>query len=149
MAKEPLNPKDAFGAKVDELLGAKARGDILKGSWLAQGVERRLDALELMIEGWKGPNVNVAPGVDDIANLEAGTRRCRKLLDNLRVLLEVVPTPTLLASIKAGSPTLESPPSGWLPEKVADHEKKVREKLVEIDEAIRDLNHIEHRITNG
>ena len=84
---------------------------------------------------------------EDVEALEAGTSRCRKLLDRLRGLMEEVPTPTLKSNIKTGSLKPKNPPSGWLPEKVAAHEKKVRETLVEIAVAIRPLILLENSKT--
>jgi hypothetical protein len=139
----------------DSLARAAADGDnpIRKGSWSAQGVERRLEVLEFMIEGWPDPLLSVEgrrithpwkkATAEDVEAMKAGVKNCRKLLSRLRGLMEEVPTPTLKSSIKTGSQKLQNPPTGWLPERVADHEKKVREKLVEIDGAIRALNELE------
>jgi hypothetical protein len=61
--------------------------------------------------------------------------------------MEEVPTPTLKSNIKIGILKPKNPPSGWLPEKVAAHEKKVRETLVEIAVAIRPPILLENSIT--
>lgn len=156
--KKPLNPKDALEVMVDGFFVTAARGDIRIGRWPAQGVERRLNSLELMIEGREDPNikahkkeyVDVAPGKvriktsydsspfknllrrateADIGNLKVGISNCRELLDDLRVLLKP-----------------KDPPHGWLEANAAAHAEKVREKLAEIDEVIQDLSYIEDRI---
>ena len=101
-----------------------------KDSWSSEGVERRLKSLELVVEGWEDPNIDVAPGADDIGNLKTGIDSCHKLLEDLRILLAP-----------------KDPPPGWWPEKAVAHGEKVRQKLAEIDGVIQDLNSIEDRIT--
>lgn len=119
--------------------GTVTHEDIRIGRWPVQGVERRLRSLELMIEGWRNPNikfyekkcVDIAPGevrlgegrhtknplrkatADDIGNLKAGIDNCHKLLEDLE----------------------ETPPEGR------------REKLWKIDRVIQVLNNIEDSIT--
>ena len=161
--KIPMDP--------DSLAMAAARGEkwIRKGSWSVQGVERRLKSLELMIAGWRNTDIKFSkakyedtdPGEglitagarinnplrqatkEQIEALEVGVRNLRKLLDDLRILVEIVPTRTLKASVKAGGLELKNPPSGWSKKKVDSHEKKVREKLAEIDFVIQNLNRLE------
>ena len=173
MAKEPPKIRK-ISMDPDNLARAAARGEkwIRKGSWSVQGVERRVKSLELMIEGWRDPNIkfhktkyeDIDPGKvritagartnnplrqatkEQIEDLEVGVRNLRKLLDDLRLLVEIIPTPTLKASVKAGGLELKNPPSGWSSKKVDSHERKVREKLAEIDFAIQNLNHLQDLI---